>query len=332
MSDFEQRCYIKCRTSLHENARAIHDDLKTIYGSSSYSYSTVAKWVNLFKSGRESLEDDSRCGRPRTEVIPYNIKQIEELIADDPHITYCEMEDLSGLSRGTIERIIIEHLQLRKITSRWVPHQLTPMNKLKRLNFAKEMLNKFDKGEWRLDQIVTGDESWFYYRQLGKKTANASWKKKGEHPDIVVRRQIFEPKRLYSIFFKSTGPLSVHYVEEGMTIDHSYYIENLLSPMIESLIDQRPKSGTHGMKILHDNARPHIHQTVVNFLKTNGFQIIDHPPYSPDLSPCDYWLFDYIKQHLDDHNNDKTLCKSITKIFEEIPKSEYRKTFEKYKH
>jgi len=57
---------------------------------------------------------------------------------------------------------------------------------------------------------------------------------------------------------------------------------------------------------------------------------IDHPPYSPDLAPCDYWLFDYIKQHLGDQQDEKSLIKSITKIVKEIPHKEWIKTFNKY--
>ena len=29
-----------------------------------------------------------------------------------------------------------------------------------------------------------------------------------------------------------------------------------------------------------------------------GFELIDHPPYSPDLAPSDYFLFPNLKKHL----------------------------------
>ena len=41
---------------------------------------------------------------------------------------------------------------------------------------------------------------------------------------------------------------------------------------------------------------------------------IDHPPYSPDLAPCDFWLFDYIKERLDDEPCAKTLATFVTNI------------------
>ena len=35
------------------------------------------------------------------------------------------------------------------------------------------------------------------------------------------------------------------------------------------------------MKLVEDNARPHIHSDVINYLTEEGMNIIPHPPYSP---------------------------------------------------
>jgi len=32
----------------------------------------------------------------------------------------------------------------------------------------------FREGKWRLCDVVTGDESWFFYRQIGRKQDNAT--------------------------------------------------------------------------------------------------------------------------------------------------------------
>jgi hypothetical protein len=40
--------------------------------------------------------------------------------------------------------------------------------------------------------------------------------------------------------------------------------------------------------ILHDNARPHKHQNVKDFLTRHRWEEFKHPLYSPDLNPCDY--------------------------------------------
>ncbi len=72
MSDFEQRAYIKMRTALNFSAVDIHTDLVNVHQDSAYAYRTVAKWVSLFKAGRESIEDDPRSGRPVTDFTRRN--------------------------------------------------------------------------------------------------------------------------------------------------------------------------------------------------------------------------------------------------------------------
>ena len=57
---------------------------------------------------------------------------------------------------------------------------------------------------------------------------------------------------------------------------------------------------------------------------------MDHPPYSPDLAPSDFWLFDYVKQRLDDHTSAESLVKQITKIVNDIAKEEWQKRFYKW--
>ena len=122
----------------------------------------------------------------------------------------------------------------------------------------------------------------------------------------------------------------MHHISKGETLDNEKYINFCLGPAIKEVIKQRPSSGTRSIKLLQDNVRPHVHSNVYNFLQSNGIQIIDHPPYSPDLAPCDYWLFDYIKQRLGDQKDEDSLHKSITKILKSIPHQDYIKKFKKY--
>jgi len=50
--------------------------------------------------------------------------------------------------------------------------------------------------------------------------------------------------------------------------------------------------------ILHDNARPHASGAVSEILGKYGWQVLPHPPYSPDMSPPDFDLFPKLKKPL----------------------------------
>jgi hypothetical protein len=48
--------------------------------------------------------------------------------------------------------------------------------------------------------------------------------------------------------------------------------------------------------IVHsDNARPHTAKKALDFFEQNRMERAPHPPYSPDLAPCDFYRFGYVK-------------------------------------
>ena len=45
------------------------------------------------------------------------------------------------------------------------------------------------------------------------------------------------------------------------------------------------------MILQHDNARPHVDKPVKTYLEMLKWEILPHPPYTPDIAPSDYYLF-----------------------------------------
>jgi len=48
----------------------------------------------------------------------------------------------------------------------------------------------------------------------------------------------------------------------------------------------------------HNNAPCHTAISLNEFLTEKGIPVVPQPPYSPDLSPCDFFLFPKLKFHL----------------------------------
>ena len=69
------------------------------------------------------------------------------------------MDVQTGLSHGTIHRIISDHLSLKELTARYVPKQLTDSQKSERDRICKENIEKFESGAWRLYDVITDDKS-----------------------------------------------------------------------------------------------------------------------------------------------------------------------------
>ena len=151
---------------------------------------------------------------------------------------------------------------------------------------------------------------------IGKRNIQSDkcWIAECEPSKTVVKRGIYESKTMFFVFFKSTGPVFVTYVDKGKTVDNQFYIKSCLRYVVEEINKQRPLSGTKNVKLLHDNARPHVHSNVLSYLERKGIKVIPHPHYSPDLAPCDFWLFSNIKQNLRDAVEEEDLYKQITSV------------------
>ena len=152
------------------------DELKSLYGYEAPSYSTVKNWYNEFNRGRRSLKDEFREGRPKTAVVPENIDAVRELIMQDRHVTYLQIEACLCISPTSIHSILHEHLAVKKVCSRWIPHNLTIAQKKARVDWCKEMLKKYDRGASKdVYKIVTGDESWIYAYEPETKQQSTVW-------------------------------------------------------------------------------------------------------------------------------------------------------------
>lgn len=75
---------------------------------------------------------------------------------------------------------------------------------------------------------------------------------------------------------------------------------------------------TQGVCLLHDNASIHKSMIAQEAVRDCGFVQLDHPAYSPDLAPSDYFLFRNLKSHLRDvrYPDDETLKKAVKEWLE----------------
>ena len=77
---------------------------------------------------------------------------------------------------------------------------------------------------------------------------------------------------------------------------------------------------------LHDNASSHKCEVVKSFLASEKVKVLNHPPYSSDLSPCDFFLFPRLKKMLS--GNKYTSRNSlIYQCLQQILKEDYLSAF-----
>ena len=107
------------------------------------SYTTVTRWAKRFRQGTEDVNDHPRSASPVSEFTVENIELLRQVISNELRSTYHEIIPETPFS--TIERSIHNCLKMKKVISRWVPHQLTDEQRVK---LCHENLTKFQNGSW----------------------------------------------------------------------------------------------------------------------------------------------------------------------------------------
>ena len=101
------------------------------------------------------------------------------------------------------------------------------------------------------------------------------------------------------IWWDQKGVVYHEFLKLGETVNTVRYRQQLIN-LNHALIEKRPDWATrHGKLILQqDNASSHTAKDVRDTISALGWELLPHPPYSPDLAPSDYHLFSSMSQAL----------------------------------
>ena len=80
---------------------------------------------------------------------------------------------------------------------------------------------------------------------------------------------------------------------------------------------------------LRDSTSSHKCEVLKSFLASEKVKVLNHPPYSPDLSPCDFFLFPRLKKMLsgNKYTSRSSLGSAIYQCLQQIPKEDYLSAF-----
>ena len=169
-------------------------------------------------------------------------------------------------------------------------------------------------------RFITMDETWIYHE-----TETLQWIEAGSSAPKQVKSERSAKKIMASIFWDAKGVLLIDYLEKGKTINSEYYC-NLLDQLDKNIREKRPGLQKKTIIFHQDNAR--VHTSFLTMVKLNElkYELFEHPPYSPDLAPSDYYLFRNLKQFLRGKrfsSNEEAIA-AVEQYFAELPENHYR--------
>ena len=175
-------------------------------------------------------------------------------------------------------------------------------------------------------------QPWIYHYDPETKQQSKEWVEEDAPPPTKVRRAKSVGKQMWAIFFRSSGFVAAVALEDRKTVTADWYTTVCLPKVITEINYQREKAGVRGILLHHDNASSHTALRTREFLEDSGLRTLPHPPYSPDLAPCDFWLFPTIKNELRGRrfSSNEELVGALFKVIEAIPKDEWKMCFQKW--
>ena len=225
-----------------------------------------------------------------------------------------------GISVGSAHSILHDDLCLSKLSARWVPKALRPNQLNLRSELSTAILLKIEADEDRFfDRIITGDETWVYQYDPETKQQSKLWLPRGSSGPIKFKSERSVKKVMATVFWDSEGVVLVDFLEGKKTVTGAYYVE-VLRKLRAKLAKKRPGKLHRGILFHHDNAPAHSSRIVRDVLREFRWELLPHPPYSPDLAPSDFFLFPKLKEHLkgvyfNDTNEAKQAAKTwLTKM------------------
>jgi len=296
----EQRYAIKFCAKLGKSASETLQLLRTAYGDAVLSSAQVLRWHNAFKDGRENVEDEQRAGRPSTSRTEKNVARVKAVLDRDRHLSVRLMAEVVGLPKMDVHRIITEDLHMRKICAKPVPKNLPDEQNDNPVLVSRELLDRVTSEPNFLQRVITGDESWVFECDPTTKRQSSEWHTSHSSRTKKARMSKSRVKSMLIIFFDSKRIIHKEFVPPGQTVNPTFYLQ--VHERLRNRVMRVCCEIANTWFLQHDNAPSHKSFAVREFLAQHNITMHPHPPYSPDLAPCDFFLFPKLKTHFKGHH------------------------------
>ena len=145
--------------------------------------------------------------------------------------------------------------------------------------------------------LVTVDDTWVHYYEPENKAQSHQWVGPGSSRPKKFKTQPSAGKVMAAVFWEAKRR---YYV--GLFTQEKYnnwsVLCKLVRPVRTAIREKRRGKLPKGVLLQQDNARVHTCKVAMDAVKRNGYELIPHPAYSPDLAPSDFFLFPNLKKDI----------------------------------
>lgn len=237
-------------------------------------------------------------GQPRQARAAVVEEEVLELVNDNPKISTRLLERQTGVSKTTVNRILQEQ-QIH-------PFHIQPVQELllqdpaSRMNFTRVIRERRAADPLFHTKILFTDEACFTRRGITNLHNEHVYAEENPH---AVKERHFQGEFKINVWM---GIIENHLIGPFRLPDRlngDNYLQ-FLQETIPELLEDLPLNLRHEMFFMHDGAPPHFARNVRDYLNEQypdrwigrGQNAPIHwPPRSPDLTPCDYFIWGALK-------------------------------------
>lgn len=167
---------------------------------------------------------------------------------------------------------------------------LTEVQRYIRLQNCASLLQR-SSGELLSSRLVTFGESWVLF-DIKEQTARCVNQK-----ELPSKLEPHQRELLIVVWWTAAGAVHYAFQRNRDAVTAEWYCEEL-TLMHKKLQQQRALCYGGSPAYLHDEQRSCVSSVTVKKLYELGYEVLVHPPHSPDLLPSEYHLFPEFNEYL----------------------------------
>jgi len=185
-----------------------------------------------------------------------------------------------------------------KMSARWILKLLNEEQTQERVRTCTNFMAKAQRNSMAmLDQIITMEKTMVSFHTPQTKKQSKQWIPKGKPGPIKARVHSTRTKQMVLAFFDAKGLVDTNIVPKDTKVNGNYIVK-VLSTFMKQLKKKRPAMAAGEWFFLRDNSPVHTAGAVRNWLAAREEQVLEHPPYLPDLAPAYFFYLPKLKEEL----------------------------------
>lgn len=266
---------------------------RTKYNKSPPSRHAIQNWI---KEYRTRGNQNHMGGNGRPQISQQEKHAIKQLFENNPKISLRYVEAQLGVPKSIVWRFLREELHLFPYKLQ-IGTQLSDHDKAARVEYAQDCLTKLGNDPEYLNRIIYSDECHILLAGGVNKQNYRIWG--SQRPQEVYQAPQSAPSLMVWCAISKKGFIGPYFFENGNVTGASY------RSMLRYFFFPKLRDYPADYIFQQDGAPPHFALPVRQYLdrKVPNRWIgragpVSWPARSPDLTPCDFFLWGYIKDYV----------------------------------